>query len=43
MYLRRHREVAFAAVALQGSISDLALDCFAPLAMTVAPLSLKTH
>jgi len=37
----RHREAALAAVAIQSNIGDLALDCFASLAMTVTPLSLK--
>ncbi|MBI4725605.1 MAG: hypothetical protein HY765_11675 [Rhodomicrobium sp.] len=35
--LRRHREAAFAAVAIHSAAEALALDCFAPLAMT-APL-----
>ncbi len=30
----RHREAAFAAVAIQSGIGDLTLDCFAMLAMT---------
>ena len=33
--LIRHREAAFAAVAIQSNIEDLDLDCFAALAMTV--------
>ncbi|MBI4723638.1 MAG: hypothetical protein HY765_01030 [Rhodomicrobium sp.] len=34
----RHREAAFAAVAIHRGISGVALDCFAALAMTVTPL-----
>ncbi len=30
----RHREAAFAAVAIQSNIRELVLDCFASLAMT---------
>ncbi len=41
MCVRRHREVAFAAVAIHSNVKDLALDCFATLAMTVTPLLLK--
>ncbi len=37
----RHREAAVAAVAIHSDITDLALDCFASLAMTVTPLSCK--
>ncbi len=37
--LTRHREAAFAAAAIQGAAGSLALDCFAPLAMTLVPLN----
>jgi hypothetical protein len=40
--LVRYREAAFAAVAMQSSIADLALDCFAMLAMTATLLSLNS-
>jgi hypothetical protein len=33
--LHRHGEAALAAVAIHASFSALALDCFAPLAMTL--------
>jgi hypothetical protein len=36
-----HREAALAAAAIHSSIRDLALDCFAALAMTPALPSLK--
>jgi len=36
---RRHREAALAAEAIQCSIRDLALDCFALLAMTASYVS----
>jgi hypothetical protein len=37
----RHREAAQAAVPIHGYVSALNLDCFASLAMTVTPRSLK--
>jgi len=33
----RHREAAFAAVAIHNNVNGLALDCFAALAMTATP------
>ena len=36
-----HREAALAAVAIQGNIGDLALDCIALLVIVPATLSLK--
>jgi hypothetical protein len=34
----RHREAAFAAVAIQRYVTALVLDCFASLAMTAIPI-----